>query len=71
MGAPVRRDTGSFVSPVPTFSHTVIMAYGTAELVDHIEGAGVEANVEVQPPSGAKGKFRKDRLQINVSSQAQ
>ena len=35
-------------------------SYGTGELVDHIEGAGAEANVKVQPPSGAKGKFRKD-----------
>ena len=40
-------------------------SYGTAEVVDHIEEAGAEANVKVQPPSGAKGKFRKDDFQID------
>lgn len=43
-------------------------SYGTAELVEHIEEAGAEANVKVQPPSGSKGKFRKDDFQIDADA---
>ena len=32
-------------------------SYGAATLVQHIEGAGAEAKVKVQPPSATKGHF--------------
>ena len=40
-------------------------AYGTAELIEHIEGAGAEANVKVQGPSGRQGMFSKDDFEID------
>jgi len=43
-------------------------SYGTAELVDCIESAGAEANVKVQPPSAAKGKFGKDAFAIDPAA---
>ena len=43
-------------------------SYGTAELVEHIEEAGAEANVKVQPPSAPKGKFSKSDFQIDVDA---
>ena len=43
-------------------------SYGTAELVEHIEGCGAEANVKVQPPSAPRGKFSKDDFQIDVDA---
>jgi hypothetical protein len=41
-------------------------SYGTADLVEHIEGAGAEANVKVQPPSAAKGHFSQDAFTIDT-----
>lgn len=41
-------------------------SYGTAELVEKLEGAGVEANVKVQPPSGSDGHFSKSRFEIDL-----
>jgi hypothetical protein len=41
-------------------------AYGTAEFVETIEGAGAEANVKVQPPSAPEGKFAKDDFRIDL-----
>ena len=32
-------------------------SYGTADLVERLEGANVEANVKVQPPSGFRDRF--------------
>ena len=43
-------------------------SYGTAALVEHIEGAGAEANVKVQPPSAAKGHFTQDAFVIDVDA---
>lgn len=43
-------------------------SYGTADLVEHIEGAGAEANVKVQPPSAAKGHFAQDAFTIDTDA---
>jgi hypothetical protein len=44
-------------------------SYGTADLVEHIEGAGAEANVKVQPPSPKKrGMFAQDAFQIDIDA---
>src|SRR5271170_1884745 len=40
-------------------------SYGTAELVEHIEAAGAEANTKVQPPSAVKGHFAQDAFRID------
>ena len=41
-------------------------SYGAATLVEHIEDAGAEANVKVQPPSATKGHFAQDAFTINT-----
>jgi len=41
-------------------------SYGAAALVLHIEGAGAEANVKVQPPSATKGHFAQDAFTIDT-----
>jgi hypothetical protein len=41
-------------------------SYGTADLVDHIEGAGAVANVKVQPPSAVKGHFSQDAFTVDT-----
>jgi hypothetical protein len=43
-------------------------SYGTADLVEHIEAAGAEANVKVQPPSAAKGHFSQDAFTIDTDA---
>jgi hypothetical protein len=42
-------------------------SYGTAALVEHIEAAGAEANVKVQPPPPPKvGMFAQDAFQVDT-----
>jgi len=43
-------------------------SYGTAELVEHIEGAGAEANVKVQGPSAPSGMFGKDAFRVDLNT---
>lgn len=43
-------------------------SYGTAEIVEHIEEAGGEANVKVQPPSSAEGIFSKDAFEVDLKA---
>lgn len=43
-------------------------SYGTAEIVEHIEEAGGEANVKVQLPSSAEGTFSKDTFEIDLKA---
>lgn len=43
-------------------------SYGTAEIVEHIEEAGGEANVKVQSPSSAAGTFSKDAFEIDLEA---
>jgi hypothetical protein len=43
-------------------------SYGTADLVERLEGANVEANVKVQPPSARAGMFSQDAFEIDTSA---
>ena len=43
-------------------------SYGVADLVEHIEAAGAEANVKVQPASAVKGHFAQDAFTIDMDS---
>lgn len=43
-------------------------SYGTAELVEHIEGAGAEANVKVQGPSSRPDMFGKDAFRVDLNT---
>lgn len=43
-------------------------SYGTAKLVEHIEGAGAEANVKVQGPSAPSGLFGKDAFRVDLNT---
>jgi hypothetical protein len=43
-------------------------SYGTAEIVEHIEEAGGEANVKVQQPSSAEGTFSKDAFEVDLKA---
>lgn len=41
-------------------------SYGTADNVEKLEAAGIEANVKVQAPSAAKGKYSKEQFAIDL-----
>ena len=41
-------------------------SYGTADLVEELERAGVEPNVKVQPPSAREGMFSQDDFAIDT-----
>lgn len=43
-------------------------SYGTAENVERLEAAGIEANVKVQAPSAPKEKYSKEKFTIDLSS---
>jgi len=43
-------------------------SYGTADLVERLEGANIEANVKVQPPSARKGTFSQDAFDIDTAA---
>ena len=43
-------------------------SYGTAEIVEHIENAGGDANVKVQPASSAEGTFSKDAFEVDLKA---
>ena len=45
-------------------------SYGTADLVERLEGAGVEPNVKVQPPSAREGMFSQDDFEIDMNAAA-
>jgi hypothetical protein len=40
-------------------------SYGTAELVERLENAGITANTKVQPPSARKGMYSQDAFEID------
>jgi hypothetical protein len=44
-------------------------SYGTANLVETIEGAGAKAHVKVQAPVAPDGRFSKDAFAINLGAQ--
>lgn len=43
-------------------------SYGTADNVEILEAAGIEANVKVQAPSAPKGKYSKEEFAIDTES---
>lgn len=43
-------------------------SYGTAEIVEKLEAAGIEANVKVQAPSAPEGCFSKDEFSVDLDS---
>jgi len=43
-------------------------SYGTAEIVEHLEGAGAEANVKVQAASAPQGMFGKDAFGVDLET---
>jgi hypothetical protein len=43
-------------------------SYGTADLVEKLEGAGVEANVKVQLPPAREGMFSQDDFKIDTKA---
>jgi hypothetical protein len=43
-------------------------SYGTAENVEKLEAAGIEANVKVQAPSAAKGKYSKEHFTVDTEN---
>lgn len=43
-------------------------SYGTADLVEKLEAAGVEANTKVQPPSAREGKYSQDDFRIDLDA---
>ena len=45
-------------------------AYGSGELVERVEDAGIYSGIKVQPPPAVKGHFPKDRLAIDLDGQA-
>ena len=49
-------------SPIEVYGDS---SYGTADLVQRLEDAGIEANVKVQPPAARDGMFAQDAFQID------
>jgi hypothetical protein len=45
-------------------------AYGSGELVERVEDAGIYNGIKVQPPPAVKDHFPKDRFAIDLDSQA-
>jgi hypothetical protein len=43
-------------------------SYGTADLVEKLENAGVVPNVKVQPPTGREGMFSQDDFDIDLAA---
>jgi transposase len=43
-------------------------SYGTADVVELLEGAHLEANVKVQPPSAREGHFSQDAFSIDTTA---
>jgi len=43
-------------------------SYGTADLVEKLESAGIEPNVKVQPPSARQGMFSQDDFEIDTKA---
>jgi hypothetical protein len=43
-------------------------SYGTADVVETLEQAGIEPNVKVQPPSAPEGMYTQDAFKIDVTA---
>jgi hypothetical protein len=58
-------ETSAESSKVEVFGDT---SYGTAAIVEHIEGKGAEANVKVQEPSSRNGMYSKNDFDIDLDA---
>lgn len=59
------------VAPTPTEAPIAVYgdsSYGTADLVERLEGAGIEANVKVQPPTARDGMYSQDAFEIDKAN---
>lgn len=43
-------------------------SYGTADLVEKLEAAGIDPNTKVQPPAAREGKFSQDEFRIDLDA---
>ncbi len=43
-------------------------SYGTADLVEKLEAAGIDPNTKVQPPTAREGKFSQDDFRIDLDA---
>ena len=57
----------------PTAAHDAAVygdsAYGTGQMLDQLDHAGIDAKTKVQAPHAPGGKFTKDRFAIDLSTQ--
>jgi hypothetical protein len=58
-------DPATIVDPVQVYGDA---SYGTADLVEKLEAAGLDANTKVQPPSAREGKFSQDDFRIDLDA---
>jgi len=63
-----RQDTAASDAPPEETKAEVYgdASYGTADLVEKLESAGIVPNVKVQPPSGREGMFSQDDFEIDT-----
>jgi hypothetical protein len=55
-------------APTPKVQVYGDASYGTAEIVEHLEGAGAEVNVKVQAASAPQGMFGKDAFRVDLET---
>jgi hypothetical protein len=65
---PEDNDSQGQVAPQPVAEAFGDASYGTADLIEKLEAAGVEANVKVQPPSAREGKYSQDDFRIDLDA---
>ncbi len=69
-GSPAQTPEPSSAAPSgPAYEVYGDSSYGTAELVETIEGAGAKANVKVQAAVAPDGRFSKDAFVIDLDTQ--
>jgi hypothetical protein len=62
---PTGDEPAALVEPAQVYGDA---SYGTAELVEKLEAAGIEAETKVQPPSARDGKFSQDDFRIDLDA---
>jgi hypothetical protein len=63
-----RASTEGSDAPTPKVQVYGDASYGTAEIVEHLEGSGAEANVKVQAASAPQGMFGKDAFRVDLET---
>jgi hypothetical protein len=62
---PAGSDPTTPLDPVQVYGDA---SYGTADLVEKLEVAGLDANTKVQPPTAREGKFSQDDFRIDLDA---